>query len=142
MSPYRISQKPASLPTKPLQAASLINTNSESMPITSTQFGEINRDLLDALHKYVSSAEKRYDSALRDGGIMVFRAPEYDLAYDNGGYEHFEGSVDDATSDPVKMQPLVKWAHQVISFSNDVFRKSGQEEKSNVTLCTLALDHE
>jgi hypothetical protein len=75
----------------------------------------------------VSNADKRYDSVLKDGGITVFHSTGYDVAYDNGGYEHFEATVDDATSDPAKMDPLVKWAHQVISFSNDVFRKSVQK---------------
>src|SRR5271157_3273231 len=111
------------LPLNPLEAVKLLDVHWETVEISSSQFDRLHRDFTAALTAYVADSQRRYGTVLVEGGIMILHGTEYDISYDNDGYEHIAVEVNDGTDLSGRAFPLSNWAHEFMAFSEESFQK-------------------
>ena len=117
--------KSCRLPADPMEAIKLLNIRWETTEISSSLFENLHRGLTAALTEYIADSQNRHKSILADGGVVILHGREYDITYDNDGYEHIQVEVNDGTDTSGKTFPLSGWVRATIIFSEDRFRAVG-----------------
>jgi hypothetical protein len=107
------------LPADPKDAVALIKFKWESKELSSEQFAQLHREFTNALPRYVSNAQERYDSLVKTRMHTVWLdAIRYPIVYDNHD-EHVEIEAYYVLEDPV-----VKWVLNLKKLGEDSFDRS------------------
>lgn len=102
------------LPSSPTDAVKLLQVRWKKIEISHAQFEKLHREFTTSLSDYVLDIRRRYGS---DERIIIFHGKEYDISYDNDGYEHIEVVVNDGSDRSGSAFPLSNWAREVLALS-------------------------
>jgi hypothetical protein len=103
-----------SLPANPTEAVKLLQARWEKVEISRVQFEKLHREFTASLSEYVLDIRRRHSG---HEGIIILHGKEYDITYDNDGYEHIEVLVNDGSDSSGKAFPLSIWAHELLALS-------------------------
>lgn len=104
------------LPGSPAEVAALVKIKWESADLSSEQFAQIHRNLIQALSQYVSSAQQRYKALTP---MIYLDAIGFRVKYDNP----IEDINVEVVEDPKQYKPILDWIHDLQKLAEVKFHR-------------------